>query len=141
MTSTMGVFDYQVRVRYGETDRMGISYYAHYFAWFEAARTEYFRALGIEYTAFEAEGIRLPVIEAHCRYLAPSTYDDALTVRTVVSQLKQSSIRFEYHILNNGQPAPIAIGYTVHVFSDGTFKPIRIPERVKSKVTLAQLTA
>src|SRR3989344_2928370 len=129
-------FDYVPRVRYAETDRMGISYYANYFIWFEAARTEYFRALGIVYSEFEAQGIFLPVAEAYCRYTEPSSYDDALTVRTIVSQIRQSSLRFEYQVFKNGGTKPIATGHTVHVFSDKTLKPTRIPENLKSKVEL-----
>ena len=137
----MKVFDYQTRVRYAETDRMGISYYANYFIWFEAARTEYFRVLGIVYSEFEKQGIFLPVAEAHCRYTEPSSYDDVITVRTVVSQIRQSSIRFEYHVLKNHGAKPIAAGYTVHVFSGPNLKPIRIPHILKSKVELASLEA
>ena len=133
----MKFFDYETRVRYAETDRMGISYYANYLVWFEAARTEYFRALGIIYSEFEKEGIFLPVAEAYCRYAEPSSYDDLLTVRTAVSQIRQSSVRFEYQVLKNKGPKPIAAGYTIHVFSDRTLKPVRIPESLKSKVELA----
>ena len=125
-----------VRVRYAETDRMGISYYANYFIWFEAARTEYFRALGFVYSEFEKQGILLPVAEACCRYLGPSSYDDIIIVRTVVSQMRQSSIRFEYQVLKNKDTKSIATGYTVHVFSDRNLKPIRIPEILKSKVEI-----
>ena len=137
----MKIFDYETRVRYGETDQMGISYYANYFVWFEAARTEYFRALGFVYSEFEKQGLLLPVAEAFCRYLGPSSYDDLVTVRTVVSQMRQSSIRFEYQVLKNKEVKPIATGYTVHVFSDRNLKPKRIPEILKSKVELTQLEA
>lgn len=141
----MRYFDYITRVRYGETDRMGISYYANYLVWFEAARTEYFRSLGLVYTEFEKQSIFLPVAEAQCRYLAPSSYDDEITVRTVVSQMRQSSLRFEYQVFKNlstsdGKAAkPIATGYTVHVFSGPGLKPIRIPEVLKSQVELTSL--
>lgn len=118
---------------------MGISYYANYLVWFEAARTEYFRALGFLYTEFERQGFYLPVAEAGCRYLAPSSYDDLLVIRTVVSQMRQSSIRFEYHVLKQSSPKPIAAGFTVHVFSDAKFKPTRIPETLKAKVSIAHL--
>ena len=135
----MKFFDYEVRVRYAETDRMGVSYYANYFVWFEAARTEYFRALGFVYSEFEKRGVFLPVAEAHARYLAPSTYDDFLTIRTAVSQIRQSSVRFEYHVLKSGDPKPIASGYTMHVFVDRDSKPIRIPKELKSKVEITAL--
>ncbi len=135
----MKIFDYETRVRYAETDRMGISYYANYFIWFEAARTEYFRALGFVYSEFETQGMLLPVAEAFCRYLGPSSYDDIIMVRTVVSQMHQSSIRFEYQVLKNKDSKPIATGHTIHVFSDRNLKPIRIPEILKSKVELTTL--
>src|SRR3989338_7210426 len=128
----MKVFDYKTRVRYAETDQMGISYYANYFIWFEAARTEYFREIGFVYSEFEKQGILLPVAEAHCRYLGPSSYDDLITVRTVVNQMRQSSVRFEYEVFKNGDSKPIATGYTVHVFSNRDLKPIRIPEVLRS---------
>jgi acyl-CoA thioester hydrolase len=135
----MKFFDYKTRVRYGETDRMGISYYANYLVWFDAARTEYFRSLGFVYSEIEKQGIRLPVIEAHCRYVSPTSYDDQLTIRTAVSQLRQSSIRFQYQALKGNDPKPVATGYTVHVFSGKDFKPIRIPKELKSKVELTSL--
>ncbi|OGW89518.1 MAG: hypothetical protein A3A73_02490 [Omnitrophica bacterium RIFCSPLOWO2_01_FULL_50_24] len=135
----MTYYDFKVRVRYGETDRMGVSYYANYLVWFESARTEYFRALGFVYSEFEQQGILLPVAEAHCRYFAPSTYDDLLTVRTSVAQMRQSSIRFEYQVFKEKNEKPIVTGYTVHVFSNSNLKPIRIPEPLRSKVELASL--
>ena len=127
---------------------MGISYYANYLAWFEAARTEYFRALDLVYADLEQQGVFLPVAEAQCRYLAPSSYDDELTIRTAVSQMRQSSLRFEYQVLKNVKEAeangqklvPIATGYTVHVFSDRNLKPIRIPEKLRSQVEIATLS-
>ena len=136
----MKFFDYKTRVRYAETDRMGISYYANYLIWFEAARTEYFRALNLVYSEFEKQGIFLPVAEAGCRYLAPSSYDDLITVRTVVSQMRQSSIRFEYQVFKNDDEAkPIATGFTVHVFSGAGLRPVRIPDHLKSKVEIHSL--
>jgi len=134
----MKFFDYKTRVRYGETDRMGVSYYANYLVWFESARTEYFRALGLIYTEFEKQGILLPAAEAYCRYLQPSTYDDLITVRTIVSQIRQSSLRFEYQVFKEGNAKPIATGHTVHVFSDRNFKPTRVPETLKSKVEISK---
>lgn len=134
----MKFFDYKTRVRYGETDRMGVSYYANYFVWFEAARTEYFRSLGLVYTEFEQRGILLPAAEAYCRYLQPSTYDDLITVRTIVSQIRQSSLRFEYQVFKAGNPKPIATGHTIHVFSDRNLKPTRVPEALKSKVEISK---
>ena len=135
----MQYFDYKTRVIYRDTDRMGISYYANYFVWFEAARTEYFRALGLPYTECEKRGIFLPVIEAQAKYAAPSTYDDELIVRTSVSKFTPSTIRFEYQVLNGATQKLLTTGYTVHVFVDRDMNPCRVPEEVQSRVTLHPL--
>jgi acyl-CoA thioester hydrolase len=131
----MNFFDYEYRVRYGDTDKLGISYYANYLVWFEAARTEYFRALGLPYTECEKKGYFLPVAEAQAKYLAPSTYDDLLIVRTSVSELRQSSMRFEYQVFNKQTQKLLATGFTIHVFVDSKLKPVRIPEEVKKIVS------
>ncbi len=94
----MNYFDYEYRVRYGDTDKLGISYYAGYLVWFEAARTEFFRALGLPYTECEKQGYFLPVVEAGLKYHGSSTYDDLLMVRTSVSELGRTSMRFEYQV-------------------------------------------
>ncbi|HCM42310.1 MAG TPA: thioesterase family protein [Candidatus Omnitrophota bacterium] len=135
----MQYFDYRTRVIYRDTDRMGVSYYANYFVWFEAARTEYFRALGLPYTECEKKGIFLPVIEAHAKYIAPSTYDDELIVRTSVSKFTPSTVRFEYVILNAANEKVLTEGYTVHVFVDREMKPCRVPDEVESLVTVHSL--
>ena len=81
----MNYYDFEYRVRYGDTDKLGISYYANYLVWFEAARTEYFRALGLPYTECEKKEFFLPAAEVGIKYIAPSTYDDLIIVRTSVS--------------------------------------------------------
>ncbi len=134
----MNHFDYMHRVRYADTDKMGISYYANYFVWFEAARTEYFRALGLPYTECENQGIFLPLIEIGARYLAPSTYDDLLTVRTSVSEFTKTSMRFEYQVFSAAEKL-LVTGFSVHVFVDRALKPTRIPDEIRSRVTLFRL--
>ncbi len=135
----MKYFDFEYRVRYGDTDKMGISYYANYFVWFEAARTEYFRALGLPYTECEKQGIYLPVVEAQARYMGPSTYDDLLTLRTSVSQIRSSSLHFEYQVFKPGVAKPVAQGMTVHVFVDRDMRPVRAPASVKKLVECHKL--
>ena len=88
----------RVRVRYAETDRMGVVYYANYFVWFEVARTDWLRDTGWSYRAMEAEGTTLPVIEAHCEYRRPAHYDDELDVRTRATLLSPVRIRFDYEV-------------------------------------------
>jgi acyl-CoA thioester hydrolase len=132
-------FDFEYRVRYGDTDKLGVSYYANYLVWCEAARTEYFRALGLPYTECEKKGYFLPVVEAFVRYLSPSTYDDLLIVRTSVSEIRHTSMRFEYQILKEDKKTLAANAYTVHVFVDSTMKPCRVLPEVKKIVTLHKL--
>ncbi|MDD5218872.1 MAG: thioesterase family protein [Candidatus Omnitrophica bacterium] len=131
----MDSFDYEYRVRYADTDKMGISYYANYFVWFEAARTEYFRALGLPYTECERQGYFLPVVEAGAQYHAPCTYDDWIVVRTAVSELGKTSMRFEYQVLNKAPERLLATGFTVHVFVNRAMKPRRVPPDVTRLVT------
>ncbi len=109
----MEYFDYEYRVRYGDTDKMGISYYANYLVWFEAARTEYFRALGLPYTECEKKGFYLPVAESGVKYYAPSTYDDLLQVRTSVSLLKKTTIRFEYQTFLKADQKLLTTGFRI----------------------------
>ncbi len=135
----MNYFDYRYRVLYADTDRMGITYYANYFRFFEAARTEYFRALGLPYTECEKKGIYLPVAEAHATYRAPSTYDDDLVVRTSVTEMGGSTLRFEYQVLSARTQKLLVTGHTVHVFVNKSMKPCRVPPEIKSAVTVFPL--
>lgn len=138
----MNYFDYRYRVLYADTDQMGITYYANYLKWFEAARTEYFRALGFPYTECEKKGIYLPVAEAHVNYVAPSTYDDDITVRTSVVEIGNSTLRFEYQVMKAKTQIVLATGYTVHVFVhpvsihgvNKAMKPCRVPAEIKEVV-------
>lgn len=132
----MNSFDYETRVIYGDTDKMGISYYGHYFRWFEGARSEYFRALGLPYTECEKKGIFLPVVETGAKYLAPSTYDDLLIVRTSVSDLGRTSMRFEYEVFNKANSKLLVTGFSVHVAVDSNLKPTRLPDEVRDKVSV-----
>jgi acyl-CoA thioester hydrolase len=134
----MRYFDNEIRIRYAETDQMGVSYYGNHLIWFEASRTEYFRALGIIYTEYEARGIYLPVLEAHCRYHSPTRYDDLIVVRTWVSEIRRSSLKFSYEIRKKKTDALVSEGWTVHVFADSSFKPIKIPEEVKQAVEIVE---
>ncbi|OQA56493.1 MAG: Acyl-CoA thioester hydrolase YbgC [Candidatus Omnitrophica bacterium ADurb.Bin277] len=135
----MDFYDYHYRVIYADTDRMGVTYYGHYFRFFEAARNEYFRELGLPYAECEKKGIFLPVGEAHAKYIAPSTYDDELIVRTSVSHLGASSIKFQYQVIKKETGKVITTGDTLHVFVDKTLRPCRIPDEIKAKVNVHAL--
>ena len=118
----------RLRVRYAETDRMGVVYYANYFVWFEVARTDWLRETGWSYREMEADGVSLPVIEAHCDYRQPSRYDDEIDIRTRATLLSPIRIRFDYEVLRDGNV--LSSGHTVHAAVDVAGRPCRLPGRV-----------
>lgn len=115
----------ELRVRYAETDQMGVVYYANYLVWFEVARTEYFRKLNIPYSDLEKKGIYLVVAESNCKYKSSVKYDDMIHVITRLNYVKASSLEFGYEIFQ--KDTLIATGRTAHVFINKKKKPIRIP--------------
>lgn len=123
--------DTTVRVRYAETDQMGVAYYANHFIWFELGRTEFFRRRGYTYRELEEqEGCYIIVAEAHCRYHSPVGYDEVLTVRTRVKQARTRVVIFGYEILT-GDGRKVASGETLHVITDRDGKPRSLPERYR----------
>lgn len=125
----MRIHDFEIRVRYQETDNMGVVYYANYFIWFEVARTEYLRSLGISYKELEQKGMFLMVAEANCQYKSPAKYDDIVTIKTWVPGISNSSLRFA-HKISIGQKL-IATGESVHVFTNRHGKPVRVPDCIR----------
>ena len=122
----------RVRVRYAETDKMGVVYYANYFVWFEVGRTDLLRHSGWSYRELEAEGVSLPVIEAHCEYLHPARYDDELEVRAEGRLVSPVRIEFTYELIRLPDGTALATGRTVHVGLDRRGRPCRLPERVRA---------
>jgi len=91
------------RVRYAETDQMGVVYYANYLIWMEVGRSEYCRALGIRYREMEEnDGVRLAVVDAHCRYVSPARYDDEILIETTISNASPRMVEFSYRIAETG---------------------------------------
>jgi acyl-CoA thioester hydrolase len=121
-----------IRVRYAETDKMGVVYYANYFVWFEVGRTELLRTLGWSYREMEADGVALPVIEAHCEYRQPARYDDELEVRTRAALVSPVCLGFDYEVVRRGDDVVTAVGRTVHAAVRADGKPCRLPERVRA---------
>ena len=125
----------EVRVRYAETDQMGIVYYANYLVWFEIGRVELLRSLGLTYSQLETDHeCILPVVEANCRYKSPARYDDRIVIETCPSLLRQSVIKFAYRILREsseeGQERKLlAEGETVHVVCDDQLNKKPLPEK------------
>jgi acyl-CoA thioester hydrolase len=120
-----------LRVRYQETDNMGVVYYANYLVWFEIARTEYFRSLCLPYTQLEEKGIYLMVAAVSCQYKYPARYDDIVTIESWIPEVKNSSLKFEYR-LTVGEKL-IATGDSIHVFTNESGRPIRIPKEVHQR--------
>jgi acyl-CoA thioester hydrolase len=121
-----------VRVRYAETDQMGIVYYANYLVWFEIGRVEVLRAVGFTYQELEQKhGCILPVIEATCRYRSPARYDDEIIIETRPSLLRESVLKFAYRILrkasDGGEDTLLAEGETVHVVCDEHLQRTPLP--------------
>lgn len=129
----MKIFETTIRARYQETDGMGVVYYANYFVWFEVARTDLLRNIGFSYRKMEEEGYRFMVVESSCKYLSPCRYDDLVTVRTWVSEVRNTSMTFEYTVAVALDEC--AHGKTVHVFTDASLKPVKIPRELKRTLT------
>ena len=121
----------RVRVRYAETDKMGVVYYANYFVWFEVGRTDLLRERGWSYREMEGEGFSLPVVEAACQYRRPALYDDELEVQTRGALLSPVRVRFDYRVVRPADAATVAEGHTVHASLDRSGKPARLPARAR----------
>ena len=120
-----------MRVRYAETDQMGVVYYANYLVWFEVGRADLLRDAGWSYREMELAGIALPVIEAHCEYRQSARYDDELEIRTMGSQLSPVRVAFDYEVVRPSDAATIATGRTIHAALDREGRPCRLPGRAK----------
>ena len=116
------------RVSYGETDAMGVVYYANYLHLFERGRGELIRGLGFSYATVEERGIFLPVREANCRYLAPARYDEIIHIHTGLAAQSRASLSFVYEITNEGRSVVLTRGSTQHAVVNATGKPVRVPE-------------
>ena len=128
-----------IRVRYAETDQMGVAYYANYFIWCEIGRVELLRQLGFEYRQMEIEhNCHLPVVEASCRYKSPARYDDLIVIETRVSGLRTSVIKFSYRFLATRPDVPepilLAEAETVHVSVDRNLQKCPLPEPYLSTI-------
>lgn len=123
------IVDLEVRVRYAETDKMGVAYYANYFIWFEVGRSEFCRRKGFSYADLEALGYILVVTDAHCRYRNPARYDEAITIRTQLKGINKRMITFGYQLLRPGSEDIVAEGETRHLSIGPDGKPKSLPER------------
>jgi acyl-CoA thioester hydrolase len=123
-----------VRVRYAETDQMGVAWHGEYLAWFEVGRTDLLRGCGCTYRELEAQGLRLPVIEVEARYLQPALYDDVLEIHTRLADVGGARVRFDYEVRREGTGGPLATGSTSHAAIDLRGRPRRIPEDLRRRL-------
>ena len=121
--------DVPIRVRYAETDAMGVAYHGHYFTWFEVARVELMRALGLRYRDLEAEGIYLPVVECRAQFLSAARYDASLQVRTALMAASRAKVVFGYEVRETEGASPLlARGQTIHAFTGRQGRATRLPQ-------------
>ena len=120
-----------LRVRYAETDKMGVVYYANFLVWFEVARADLLRSRGWTYREMEAAGVSLPVIEAHCEYARPARYDDEIEIRTEGQMVSPVRMRFDYTVVRRADQVVAAQGHTLHAAVDASGRPCRLPARVR----------
>jgi len=120
----------RVRVRYAETDQMGVVYHANHFIWFEVGRVELMRQLGFSYKEMEHEdGCYIAVVDARCRYKAPAHYDEQIVVRTYLKNVRDRLIHFGYELLRAENGELLAEGETTHIVADAEMKPRALPEK------------
>lgn len=128
----MDCIESRIRVRYAETDQMGVAYYANYLVWMEVARVDYCRGIGFEYRDMEADGAVLAVTEVHCQYRASARFDDEVRILTRMTEARSRTIRFAYEMRRAGDDLLLAQGSTLHTVCDPGGKVIRLPEKYRA---------
>jgi acyl-CoA thioester hydrolase len=120
----------RVRVRYAETDQMGVVYHSNYFIWFEIGRVELMRQLGFSYRDMErSDGLFIAVVDARCRYKAPARYDDEVIVQTHLKNVRESVVHFGYELVRAEDGQLLAEGETTHIVTDSQMKMMPLPEK------------
>ena len=126
------VYEARLRVRYAETDQMGVVYHSNYIIWFEVGRVEMLRELGFTYREMERQdGTNLAVVEARCRFKSPALYDDLVLIRTRLVNVRESLLHFTYEILREPDETLLAEGETIHLVVDADFKRMSLPEKYR----------
>ena len=128
----MNKSEVRIRVRYAETDQMGVVYHANYLVWMEIGRVELCRSLGIRYRDMEQDGVLLAVAAAECRYVRPARYDDEVAVRTSVARSTTRLLEFRYEIVNADSREVLCTGKTTHLFCGADLRPRKLPEKYRA---------
>jgi acyl-CoA thioester hydrolase len=130
---TLEYHDTTVRVRYAETDQMGVVYHANYLIWFEVGRVELLRALGVEYKSMEiADDCHIVVVDVQCRYLQPARYDELLRIRTRIAESRNRTVKFAYQLFRQADGALLATGATAHVICGANGRPKLLPQKYRT---------
>jgi acyl-CoA thioester hydrolase len=135
MAAVVNVTPY--RVIYGDTDQMGVVYYANYLRWFERGRSEFLRQMGTPYGTIEGRGIHFPVTEVSCRYLNSARYDDQIAIETRLTSVKRATLTFSYRILNEADDSLLSVGTTRHACVDGQGRVVKIPVNLRGQLEKA----
>ena len=128
-------------MRYAETDQMSVVYHSNYLIWFEVGRVELLRQLGFSYLEMEQDGLNLPVVEVRCRYKHPARYDDEITIRTWIAQMRTSLLRFEYELVRKSDGRLLAEGESVHVVVGRDLKRTHLTEKYRATFHTAAAVA
>ncbi len=131
MPKAREIVETTIRVRYAETDAMGVVYHTNYLIWFEVGRGEYMRQKGSDYAELEARGFYLPVSEVEARFIAPARYGDLVTVRTWIEELRSRSLTLAYEVVMQATGQVLATGYTKHICADRTGRVRVIPREIR----------
>jgi acyl-CoA thioester hydrolase len=126
------------KVRYSETDQMGVAHNKNYFEWFEIGRTEYCRQKNIPYKDIEAEGFYLVVVEAFCKYKKPLRYDEKFIIRVFLESITPKKIEFVYELVTTEEKKLIASGHTVHIVTNSEAKTCSLPPHIIDRLKTSQ---
>lgn len=131
----MFISETKIRVRYAETDQMGVVYHSNFFPYFESARTESIRELGFTYADMEKMGVIMPVVDVHCRYIRPARYDDLLNIRTTLKEMPlQHKIEFHHDVFNEKEEQLATAKITLYFVEAGTMKKTVMPKQLQEKL-------
>ena len=130
-------YETRVRVRYAETDQMGVVYHANYYVWMEIGRVEYVRSRGLNYKHLEQDGLYLAVIETQCRYLAPARYDDEVSIATRITSSTARTVEFAYDLRSTATDQLLASGATRHMWLNREWRPTALPEAYRTALGVA----
>lgn len=122
----MYIHETKIKVRYVETDQMGVVHHSKYYPWFEVARGEYITKMGMTYKQMEEEGIMMPVLESWCKYINGAKYEDNLIIKTCIEEMNPVKMIFNYNVVREKDDKIIAKGSTKHAFVDNNFQIVNI---------------